>query len=245
MADSALVKKLGIKPGQGLLIMNAPQGYIERLSPLPEGASLATGPGGSFGFVQLFVANRAELNALAPAALEAAQPGALLWFAYPKRSSKLPTDLTRDEGWSSVTDAGFDGVAQISIDATWSAVRFRPGAPPEELLAAQYAGPRAALQPIYERLTAAATELGPDVTLNTRKSYVALHRARQFAVIQPSTNTRIDLGLKLPGLPPTERLQPSATVGGGAITHSVALASANEVDDQVLAWLRAAYEREG
>ncbi len=50
----------------------------------------------------------------------------MLWISYPERRSKVLTDLTRDVGWQSVTDAGFEGVAQVAIDETWSATRFRP-----------------------------------------------------------------------------------------------------------------------
>ncbi|MGH3665245.1 MAG: hypothetical protein ACRDU8_03995 [Egibacteraceae bacterium] len=52
--------------------------------------------------------------------------GGLLWPAYPKRSAKVDTDLTRDVGWDAVTKAGWDGIAQVSVDDVWSAVRFRP-----------------------------------------------------------------------------------------------------------------------
>lgn len=47
-------------------------------------------------------------------------------MSYPKKSSKVKTDLTRDIGWDVVTDVGWTGIAQVSIDDTWSATRFRP-----------------------------------------------------------------------------------------------------------------------
>jgi hypothetical protein len=50
----------------------------------------------------------------------------MLWIAYPKKSAKVDTDLTRDVGWSVIEGAGVVGVAVVSIDATWSALRFRP-----------------------------------------------------------------------------------------------------------------------
>jgi hypothetical protein len=80
-----------------------------------------------------------------------------------------------------------------------------------------------------------------------RKTYVAFVRGKQFAVVQPTTNTRVDVGvrltgLKLPGMAAGGRLEPSANVGGGAITHKVALTSPDQVDDELIGWLRAAYE---
>ncbi|HXV41755.1 MAG TPA: DUF5655 domain-containing protein [Anaerolineae bacterium] len=242
MTDQALIKKLGLKPKQRLLIWNAPAGYLDRLKPLPEGAELIETPAGAFDFVHLFVANKAELERSFPAAVQGLKPNGLLWISYPKRSAKVQTDLTRDEGWAVVTQAGWEGVAMISVDEVWSAVRFRPGQPVEDQFASQYAGAKAVLRPIYDRLAEAATALGSDVTLEPRKTYVALARGRQFGLIQASTKSRVDLGLKLPGVEPTERLQAAAGFGSGQITHRVALASEAEVDDEVLGWLKAAYE---
>jgi len=120
-------------------------------------------------------------------------------------------------------------------------------APPTDdaLLDAQYAGPKAALRPIYEALTEAAGELGSDVGLGFRKTYVSLARQHQFALIQPSTRTRVDLGLRLPDVAPTERLEPAGSFGSGSVTHRVRLASVEEVDAEVREWLRAAYEARG
>ena len=115
----------------------------------------------------------------------------------------------------------------------------------DELLADQYAGPKAALRPIYDRLAAAVRSLGEDVRLEPRKTYVSLARSHQFGLIQPTTRTRVDLGLRLRGVEPTSRLQPAGSFGSGQVTHRIALASPDEVDDDVLGWLRAAYEQRG
>jgi predicted transport protein len=243
MADNPLVKKLGIKPGQRALVLNAPPGYTTQLDPLPEGVTLAHTPDGSYDFVQLFVKNQAELAEHIPTAIQLLKPGGLFWIAYPKLSSKIATDLTRDVGWDAVYNAGLEGVSLVSIDAVWTAMRFKPGAPPvEDPLAAQYAGPKAALRPIYDRLAALAQQLGGDVTLDPRKTYVSLARQRQFGVIQPSTRTRVDLGLKLPGVAPTDRLLAAGGFGSGNVTHRVALASLDDIDDQLIGWIRSAYE---
>jgi hypothetical protein len=63
---------------------------------------------------------------VAPAILELASDDRLLWFAYPKTSSSISSNLSRDHGWQPVFSAGFDSVAQISIDDTWTGFRFRP-----------------------------------------------------------------------------------------------------------------------
>lgn len=126
MADPALLKKLLVKPGMRVLVLHAPEGYLARLDPPPDGASLSTQPSGAFDLVQLFVAQKAELDAAWPTVQAAVQPGGVVWLAYPKLSSKVKSDMTRDRGWEAVRSAGWEAVTQIALDAVWSALRFRP-----------------------------------------------------------------------------------------------------------------------
>src|SRR5262249_45339349 len=100
--------------------------YLSMLQPLPDGAEVKTEGAGTFDLVQLFVGNKAELESKALAAIKALKPGGMLWFSLPKKTSKVQSDLTRDKGWDSVREAGFEGVSLISVDDTWSAMRFRP-----------------------------------------------------------------------------------------------------------------------
>ncbi len=126
MADTTLTKKLGIKPNYKLLILNAPEGYLEMLSSLPEGAEIKTHAEGSFDLVQIFLYNKADVEKYAPIGIQAVKPGGLLWFTYPKKTAKIKSDITRDTGWESVRAVGWRPVTQIAIDETWSALRFRP-----------------------------------------------------------------------------------------------------------------------
>lgn len=128
MADSPLTKRLGIKPKQRVLVLEAPEGYWEQLGELPDDVDLKTSADGQFDVVQAFVQSKADVERLGPTALEALKPGGVLWFTYPKKSSKIKTDVTRDTGWDVVWNAGMEGVASIAVDETWSAVRFRPSA---------------------------------------------------------------------------------------------------------------------
>jgi len=106
-----------------------------------------------------------------------------------------------------------------------------------------YAGKRAALLPIHERLMAAVRALGDDVELAPKSGYVSLRRRKQFAMIQPAA-ARVDLGLILKDMPPAGRLEPAA--GFNALfTHRVRLAAPEEVDGELLAWIAEAYERAG
>lgn len=124
MTQTPLTKKLVLKPGTRAAVIHAPEGYRERLNPLPDGASVSEVLEGSFDLVQVFVGSQAEVNQLAPQAMSALKPGGVLWFSYPKQSSKVKTDINRDRGWDAVTREGWEGIASISIDETWSGVRF-------------------------------------------------------------------------------------------------------------------------
>jgi hypothetical protein len=114
----------------------------------------------------------------------------------------------------------------------------------DDLVAAQYAGDKAALRPIYDRVVTVVQSLGSDVHIAPKKAYVSLRRSKQFAIVQPSTKTRVDLGINLKGREPAGRLEASGSFNA-MVSHRVRLANAAEVDAEVKAWLRAAYEAAG
>ena len=126
MSQRSLTQKLLIKPNYKVLVMNAPQGYADMLLPLPEGAALSTTPGTNFDCVLAFVYSRADVESYTRTAAKAVKPDGLLWFAYPKKTSKIKTDITRDVGWDTIYGMGWQGVAMIAIDDTWAAMRYRP-----------------------------------------------------------------------------------------------------------------------
>ena len=128
MAETPLVKKLGIKPKYRMLVLNAPGGYRNQLGTLPADAELITTPtsAGYFDVVHLFARNKAEVERDVPMAIQQIKPGGLLWVSYPKQSSKVSTDLNRDVLWDVFPDKDWRPVTQISIDEVWSALRFRP-----------------------------------------------------------------------------------------------------------------------
>jgi len=111
----------------------------------------------------------------------------------------------------------------------------------DDLVAAQYSGKKAGLEPIYGALVAAVSKLGKDVELAPKKSYVSVRRNKQFALIQPSTATRVDLGLNLKGKAPTERLEASGSFNS-MCSHRIRLTSPEDVDAAVKRWLKQAYE---
>src|ERR1700690_2231495 len=89
-----LVKKLGIKPGHHVLVLNAPSGFVAALGTLPATASLTTQADSTFDAILVFVHNKAEADKYTPLALRALKARGLLWFAYPKKSAKVETDIS-------------------------------------------------------------------------------------------------------------------------------------------------------
>ena len=129
MATKTLADKLRLKSGQQACIINMPDDYLQTLAPFPEGIQFSyelEQPNGRFDWIQLFVRSKAELEELVPQAIRCLKPESLLWVSFPKGTSKIQTDLTRDKGWDTITNAGWTGIAQVSVDSTWSATRFRP-----------------------------------------------------------------------------------------------------------------------
>jgi hypothetical protein len=107
-----------------------------------------------------------------------------------------------------------------------------------------YAGPKAALRPLHERLLELARGLGPDVRVCPCKTIVPLYRENVFAQIKPATRTRIDFGLSLRGVEPAGRLlSTGGEAKGDRITHRIAVQSPADIDRELERWLRSAYER--
>ena len=109
-----------------------------------------------------------------------------------------------------------------------------------ELVEAQYAGKKADLRPIYEALIAMISQFGKDVDVSPKKTYVSLRRNKQFALIKPSTATRVDIGLNLKGEPVGGRLEASGSFNS-MCSHRVRVTSKSEVNAELRRWLKQAY----
>lgn len=123
---NALAKKLMMKPGSRWLIYNAPVGYVELLQPLPDGLTISDAVNGDFNGVQLFVKNSAELVEELKVVSTAFKGDIIFWVIYPKKSSGIPTDLEMMSSWDELAKYDLNGVAAAAVDATWTALRFRP-----------------------------------------------------------------------------------------------------------------------
>lgn len=122
-----LIKKLLLHKAQRVLIMNEPEGYQDKLkNELPDTIELLNEPSNDVDFIQLFVKNSTELKQLFGTLLHYIKNDGLIWVSYPKKSSKLKSDLHRDILVSLLHEYGHEGVSLVSIDDTWSAMRVRP-----------------------------------------------------------------------------------------------------------------------
>ena len=129
-AISPLAQKLKLKSGLRAAVVGAPAGYLERLGP-PDGVTVATTLDGTFDWIQVFVRTSAELAAIVEPLIGAARADGLAWISYPKGSSKIQTDLTRDKGWEPLEGSDLMWLSLVSVDDTWSAFGLRPYKPGE------------------------------------------------------------------------------------------------------------------
>lgn len=123
---SALAKKLRFQNIEKALILNAPEGFQEALGEVPAAIQTALEPGTGFDYVHIFIRNREELDRTIGQALESVKYDGIFWVAYPKGSSGVKTDINRDSLWEAMKGKGIRPVMQVSVDSTWSALRFRP-----------------------------------------------------------------------------------------------------------------------
>jgi hypothetical protein len=111
-----------------------------------------------------------------------------------------------------------------------------------DVLESIYTGPKAALRPIHDKLMAALNDFG-DFEIAPKKNYVSLRRKKQFAMIGPASQTRVEVGLNTKALDATDRLV--AMPAGGMCNFTVRITGPAEVDDELIAWIRTAYEGAG
>ncbi len=106
----------------------------------------------------------------------------------------------------------------------------------------QYSGRKSALRPIYDLLVDELSTFGADVEISPKKTYVSIRRRKQFAIIQPSTKTRVDLGLNITDAEVTGRLELSGSFNA-MVSHRIRLSTSDDIDSQLLKWLRLAYKQ--
>ena len=123
-SGTPLPRKLGIKPGHRVLALNAPDGFGATLGELPDGVAVCATARGKADVIVSFHDRRAELAKRMPKLRELMEPAAGLWIAWPKRASKLPTDLTEDVVRELALANTLVDNKVCAIDETWSGLRL-------------------------------------------------------------------------------------------------------------------------
>lgn len=117
------------------------------------------------------------------------------------------------------------------------------GAPENETdwISEQYKG-KEELKGWYDSIMAAVNKFGNDIEVSPKKAYVSLRRKKQFAIIQPSTKNRMDIGLNIKGLNPEGRLEASGS-WNSMCSHRVKLEDPKGIDKELIGWIRASYDQ--
>lgn len=123
MPESPLAKKMKLKSGLKAAVINAPENYVDQLK---HDTAMSPTLNGKFDWIQIFVKSKAELDALVPKAAKALSPESMLWISFPKGTSKMQTDLTRDKGWEILHGVDLKWITLISVNEAWSAFALRP-----------------------------------------------------------------------------------------------------------------------
>jgi hypothetical protein len=111
---------------------------------------------------------------------------------------------------------------------------------PADQISHYFAGTKSSLRQIYDAVMIIIHGFGDDIEVAPKKAYLSLRRKKQFAIIQPTTATRLDLGLVLKGMPPSDRLEASGSFNA-MLTHRVRLSAVTDVDAELAGWLKQAY----
>lgn len=124
---SIIFNKLNLKSHTEILVLNAPESFEPELASL-NNVTIRRNAGDvkEIAFSLAFVTRQKEVDAIAKTVARKAKGDAIVWFAYPKGTSKkYQCEFNRDTGWSALGAAGFEGVRMVAIDEDWSALRFR------------------------------------------------------------------------------------------------------------------------
>lgn len=123
--NSELARKLKIKAGQSVLLLNADGALRDELIQLP-GITVDEKATGDYGVSIAFCTTKQDFEKILPKLTRAYKARSLLWIAFPKKNSGIQSDLGMYEGWEALSGSGFEGIAMISLNDTWSACRLRP-----------------------------------------------------------------------------------------------------------------------
>jgi hypothetical protein len=125
MSDKSIAQRLFIKPDNKFLLVDPPDGFLAKLGEIPKGTIILSDSSCLVEAIQVFVLNRVDLEEVLPRLKDLLAPKGMLWVTYHKGTSKVKTDINRDTINAYASSLGLQGVAMISIDDDWSALRLK------------------------------------------------------------------------------------------------------------------------
>lgn len=123
-SGTPLARKLGIGPGAVVCALEAPAHYRGLLAPLPEGVRFVSKVSAAATLVHAFAVDRARLDGTLRECRAAIAPDAAVWVSWPKKASKVPTDITEDTVRELALPLGFVDVKVCAVDETWSGLKL-------------------------------------------------------------------------------------------------------------------------
>ena len=123
-SGTPLASKLGLKAGMVLRVVNAPPGYRRLLAPLPDGARIANRASDADDLVHHFATRRAELASALDAYRRKLDPATPVWVSWPKKSAKLPTDITEDTIRAVALPIGYVDIKVCAVSDVWSGLKL-------------------------------------------------------------------------------------------------------------------------
>src|SRR5690606_7304555 len=112
----------------------------------------------------------------------------------------------------------------------------------DELITRQYSG-KEHFKPVYDRLLSEIKAFGNDIEVAPKNAYVSLRRKKQFAILNPATKTRFEIGLNLKGQETTGKLE--AEKPNAMCSHKLSISGLQDIDEEVIGWLKKAYDAAG
>lgn len=113
----------------------------------------------------------------------------------------------------------------------------------DELITKQYQG-KEHFKPVYQKIMSEIEKFGNDIEIAPKNAYVSLRRKKQFALLQPATKTRFEIGIILKGQESKGKLE-AINTANAMCSHKINIADINDIDNEVIEWLRKAYENAG
>lgn len=123
-SGTPLAKKLGIKPGTRMLLAGEPDNYRKLIEPLPDGVTFVSRLSESTDIVHVFSAKKAELGKALKSYRAKLAPDGAVWVSWPKKSAKVPTDITEDTVRELALPLGFVDIKVCAVDETWSGLKL-------------------------------------------------------------------------------------------------------------------------